>query len=401
MNKKAFTLVELIGVLVILSVLVLVAVPAVLKIIKNSKQKTYDTNISMIKTAMQDWKYDNSNMLPGVGEKIYLTISQLKHDGKLSHELNNPLTEKAFPNDMLLTITNDHGGYIYAVDVNSGTETEKYEGATPYIVIDGPVRKVLKVGDTYTNARAEAYSANGELTNTEVNISLINGTEVSTSDTGIYYVLYEATVDEIPVAFVQTVVVEDVNNTCKAVSVTEQGLYSIGDTYSCDPGDGVERTFYVLNSSSNTVSLIMEKNVGSVTAWNEVGFLSNGPESALSYLKLVTRDWKNVEVSIPKMVDIAIASGDSNWPTTPISTIPAWLYSNLNCNANTCSDLAGTDTAKLTAYWTDDAYETNATGSNQARAVSYSGSLITSNAKQVTSIGVRPVITISKDKLSN
>ena len=52
MNKKAFTLVELIGVLVILSVLVLVAVPSVLKIIKNTKQKTYDSNITMIKTAM-------------------------------------------------------------------------------------------------------------------------------------------------------------------------------------------------------------------------------------------------------------------------------------------------------------------------------------------------------------
>lgn len=400
MNKKAFTLVELIGVLVILSLLALIAVPAVLKVIKSAKQKTYDSNITMIKIAMEDWKNDNSNMLPNVGEKIYLTVSQLKHDGKLSHELNNPLTEKSFPNDMLLTITNDHGGYVYSVDVNSGTEVDKYTGATPYIVIDGPVRKVLKVGDTYTPATAHAYKANGELSSAEVSVSLINGTTVSTSESGIYYVLFEAEVDDIPVAFVQTVVVEQVNSTCKAVTVTEQGLYTTGDTYTCDPGDGVERTFYILNSSTNTVSLIMEKNVGSVTPWNELGFLTNGPESALSYLKLITRDWKDVEISIPKMIDIAIASGDSNWPTTPISTIPAWLYGNLNCNANTCSDLT-TDTIKLTAYWTDDAYETNASGSNQARVVSYTGSIVASDAKQTTSVGVRPVIIVSKDKLAN
>ena len=400
MNKKAFTLVELIGVLVILSVLTLVAVPGVLKIIKNSKQKAYDTNITMIKTAMQDWKNNNSNMLPSVGEKIYLTISQLKHEGNLTHELINPLTEKSFPNDMLLTITNDHGGYIYAVDVNSGTEVDKYTGGTPYIEVDGPVRKVLKVGDTYVESTAHAYRANGSLSDAQINVSLIEGSSVSTTTSGIYYVLYEATIDDIPVAYVQTIVVEPANTTCKSISITQQGLYTIGDTYSCNPGDGEEYTFYILSSTTNTVSLIMDRNVGSLTQWNENGFAVNGPESALSYLKLITRDWKDVTVSIPKMTDIAIASGNSNWPTTSLDTIPGWLYGNLNCVANTCSALT-VDTATLSYYWTDDAYETNPSGSNQARVVSYSGAISTSNIKTSTNVGVRPVITISKDKLSN
>lgn len=400
MNKKAFTLVELIGVLVILSVLALVSVPAVLKIIKNSKQKVYDTNITMIKTAMQDWKNNNSTMLPTVGEKIYLTISQLKREGHLEQELNNPLTDKAFPNDMLLTITNDHGGYIYAVDVNSGTETAEYTGGTPYIEINEPIRKVLKVGDTYTEATATAYGADGRETNTEVESSLISGSVVSTNDAGTYYVLYQATVDDIPVAYVQTVVVEPVNSTCKAVTVTQQGLYTIGDTYTCDPGDGEEYTFYILNSTTNTVSLIMDRNVGSITEWNANGYASNGPESALSYLKLLTRDWKNVTVSIPKMADIAIAAGNSNWPTVDISSLPGWLYGNLNCQASTCAALT-TETATINYYWTDDAYETNPSGSNQARAVSYSGTITKSNIKTASNIGVRPVIEISKDKLSN
>ena len=400
MNKKAFTLVELIGVLVILSVLVLVAVPSVLKIIKNTKQKTYDSNITMIKTAMQDWKNNNSNMLPSVGEKIYLTVSQLKHEGHLTDELNNPLTDKSFPNDMLLTITNDHGGYVYAVDVNSGTEVDKYTGGTPYILINGPIRQVLKVGDTYTAASAQAYGADGSLTNTEVEVSLITGTTVSTSEAGIYYVLYHATVDNIPVSYVQTVVVEPVNSTCKAVTVTEQGMFTNGDTYTCDPGNGEEYTFYILNSTTNTVSLIMDRNVGSVTGWNENGFATNGPETALSYLKLVTRDWKNVEVSIPKMTEIAIASGNSNWPTTTLDSIPGWLYGNLNCAANACSALT-TDNATINYYWTDDAYDTNPSGSDQARVVNYSGSITTSDIKTSSGVGVRPVITISKDKISN
>ena len=136
MNKRGFTLVELLAVLVILSVISLIAVPAVTKSVKNARENAYNTSITNIKLAMQSWKNDHSSMLPKRGEKIYLTIAGLKHESYLEQELKNPKTDSPFPNDTLLYISNDSSGYHYVVDVNTGTSTDNYDGVTPYLEIE-------------------------------------------------------------------------------------------------------------------------------------------------------------------------------------------------------------------------------------------------------------------------
>ena len=58
------------------------------------------------------------------------------------------------------------------------------------------------------------------------------------------------------------------------------GNYAAGDEYTCDPGDGIERTFYILNTSGDNVNLIMANNLAK-SAWiTKSDYLANnGDES--------------------------------------------------------------------------------------------------------------------------
>ena len=399
MKRNGFTLVELISVMVILAVIALITVPALLNVIKDTKQKAYDRNITMIKIAMENWKNKNSNLLPKKGEMIYLTISELKHEGYLEQDVYNPLTEKPFPNDMLLTIKNDVGGYQYGVDVNSGTATNKYEGPTPYLLSDNSLKRVFRVGETYTDANVYAYQGNGTEVNVEINKEIIGGTNISTSTPGTYYVIYKAVIDEITVALVENVIVEPSDFVCTPVSVMHSGIYTIGDIYSCDPGDGVDRTFYVLSNMNESVSLIMDRNLGGNVAWNENDKLEEGPSSATTYLHNATSDWINVATYLPEATTLAFASGYTSWtPGTVSQVLAGWLHNNINCRVNTCTEQVNVnDNGTTLGYWTTTPFE-----DHTAYQVNLNGKLETEHVITDNNYyGIRPVIVVSKDRINN
>ena len=397
MNKRGFTLVELLAVLVILSVISLIAVPAVIKSVKNARENAYNTSIINIKLAMQSWKNDHANMLPKRGERLYLTIAQLKHELYLEQELKNPKTNELFPNDTLLYISNDSAGYHYVVDVNTGTATESYDGLTPYLEINS-IKRHVKEGSTYVPSTVYAYKGNGDDSNATISSSTIGG-NVDTSTPGTYYVLYTATVDNIPISLVETIVVDSTTAICAGTSITTPGTYTVGDIYSCNPGDGVNRTFYLLSIQSDSISFIMDRNIGTNVAWDVANMTINGPETAMSYLRRATKKWTSVAVSMPSGMDIAISGGDSTWDNTKTSaTLCGWLYSNLNCAINTCTEeVDSSDTGTTIGYWTTTTYD-----GEKAYQVDYSGKLDYNHTIIDDSYyGVRPVITVSKDLIAN
>ena len=164
--------------------------------------------------------------------------------------------------------------------------------------------------------------------------------------------------------------------------------YALGTSYTCDPGDG-PRTFYVLEDNGDSVSLIMNENIGSTVEWDESGNNADGPVTALAYLEEQTSSW-TVEVTLPTGQQIADAVGDTSWTSggnsISLSNAP-WLYDNLWTSSNT---------SLPHGYWTstpDSSY------SDFAWSVYYYGGL-GSDTVALTGIGVRPVITVSKSQLS-
>ena len=124
MKKNGFTLIELIGVIIILGIVLLIVNPIVKNITTSNKEQLYKVQISNIRSGLQNWAIDNSGLLPErEGEILTVTLGKLKAGGYVDTELKNPKTNKCFGNDMVLTIQRYQKNYIYTVDETTGTET--------------------------------------------------------------------------------------------------------------------------------------------------------------------------------------------------------------------------------------------------------------------------------------
>ena len=174
------------------------------------------------------------------------------------------------------------------------------------------------------------------------------------------------------------------NTICTSTNGTVS--YDLGTEYTCDVGDGTIRTFYVLEESTNSVSLIMDENIGNNVEWDESGYNDEGPVTALAYLEEQTSNW-TVDASLPTGQQIADAVGNTSWTSGGdyISLSNAsWLYENLSVFEG------------IEGYWTS---TPNSSYSTYAWVVNYDGYL-NNHIVDRTYDGVRPVITISKDEIS-
>lgn len=121
---------------------------------------------------------------------------------------------------------------------------------------------------------------------------------------------------------------------CKLVEGT---ALEIGSKYSCDPGDGVDKNFYILFKEGHDVTLIMDRNIDDEI----VMYNSNGSKNEMKEVKekidKTTSNWDNVEVSLPNYMQIYDANNKS-------STLPSnsWLCSNLTIDEN----------STVYGYWT-------------------------------------------------
>lgn len=115
MNKKAFTLVELIAVLVLLGVLGLIATVTISNTLKENKEELYNIQIENIKDSAKLWASENVFKLPSEdGEYLIITLGQLRQEG-LSKEVINPLTKEPFSDNLQIKITMSEKTYIYDI----------------------------------------------------------------------------------------------------------------------------------------------------------------------------------------------------------------------------------------------------------------------------------------------
>ena len=91
MNKKGFTLVELIGVIILLSAIALISVPIINNSLKNTKEKTYNSQIDTIIKAA----------------KRYVTEVGAGNDAGFDITMDNLINAKLIEDDVIIDPRDD------------------------------------------------------------------------------------------------------------------------------------------------------------------------------------------------------------------------------------------------------------------------------------------------------
>ena len=97
MNRRGFTLVELLSVLVLIGLLLGLAIPGINKISSNMKKKSYSKKVSLVLSAAELWGQDNKTLLQddicSINEKKMsckmVTISSLIENNYLDSDKNS------------------------------------------------------------------------------------------------------------------------------------------------------------------------------------------------------------------------------------------------------------------------------------------------------------------------
>ena len=224
MNKKGFTLAEVLGVITILAILGLLVFPVIDKTIKDAKEDGYKIQVKSIETSAKNWITGNAfNMLDRTGEDMLVTLYQLKQEGAVDKNVQNPLNKKLFADDIIIRIVRTASDYEAVLQTNTGTNTylEEYSQYTPTLKLNGSPVTYLEFEKNSTRTYAlsndpgvTALSSTGANISSSVGSAILNssGTEISSisyGQIGRYNIGYEVTSNDITVKVMRTVIVRD------------------------------------------------------------------------------------------------------------------------------------------------------------------------------------------------
>ena len=206
-NKKGFTLIELIGVIVIIALLALVITPVINNALKDSKTKLYESTIKNIELSAKDWftDEDNVNKLPTNVENCYINLSTLKDEGVVDLDIKNPKTGGLLDDSKInVLVTKVGSSYKFEVVDDGSTSGGLCTDYAPNVLAPtinattfNDYRKSFSLNITYDNLQSASGnsfqyylsdSANSLHGSSWTNYTSGTAQTIGTGKTGKYYV---------------------------------------------------------------------------------------------------------------------------------------------------------------------------------------------------------------------
>ena len=146
MNRKGFTLVELLGVIIILSIIMLIAIPNVTSILERSKKDTYISDSKIFVSNVTTEIRKGHILKPASGELVKVTLAELatsdveKDSDGNKYDQNNSYVAIVRKDGFLVyyvqLVSNVKGNYrgirlTNSEDLDSDTKYEKYSKGIP------------------------------------------------------------------------------------------------------------------------------------------------------------------------------------------------------------------------------------------------------------------------------
>ena len=156
MSKKGFTLVEILGTLVILGIILAITVPAIGNVINNSYTKACEINLQSMEEGARAYVLKN-NIKMEQGEAIRIDISQLEEE-ILTKPILDPQTKEKCTG--YVTVFNNNDSYKFNPCLKCGenfmSDECNVDTTSPVITIlgDNPVN--IHAGQVYIDAGATA-----------------------------------------------------------------------------------------------------------------------------------------------------------------------------------------------------------------------------------------------------
>ena len=390
-REKGFTLLELLAVILVIAIIALIAMPIILNVIEDARKqaslRSAEGYLDAVEKAVLKSKIDNKKIENGTyfvkNGDLYADIndssSSIKVDVKGTLPANGDSIEitKGEVTNCSLTISD------YPISCNSDGKLsagKKGEILVQSISVEKPTLQLY----SQESAQIRVNILPEKATDKTLTYNSSDPKIATVSSTGVIKALSAGEV-KITITSSNNKKAEVNLKVLPKIICNTTGT-AIGTKYLCNPGDGTKRTFYVLETNGENVSLLMDSNIKDYVQWAPYGSTTEtGPVTANSELKTATSKWSDVKVILPTANQIAVASGNTSWDGKDLTNIPGWLYENLS-----------TDAGRVRAYWTSTpstAYNVRAwfvykdTGYGR---LAYYTFVISSKDK----IGIRPVITI-------
>jgi|GEM_PF-1397899 len=173
--KKGFTLMELLGSVVIMSIVLTIATISVISVINSSKQKAYNTQVQLIVSKAKDWALNNETKLTPNGGINFIELSTLVSTGYVDNStISDPRNGSTMAGCVVITYDSKTSQYEYKYsDSSCAVEQEKYG---PTWTSTNPT--TVEVGTTFEYGVVEAISQSSghpKLTVTGPTIDIVDG----------------------------------------------------------------------------------------------------------------------------------------------------------------------------------------------------------------------------------